>query len=163
VYVHPIVVPITRTPRRDLHKCAELTGPKSAKNVVLATTKWDTLDPKFEEIGKTREEGLRKEFWNIMIHHGAAVQRFLNDSGSAWSIVENVVKKNDQMGVISRKKKDIFKSIMISILRSLPKSSTQDSSSKTNSHNSSFSERTFRSPAIHASRNRVSRPNVPSA
>jgi hypothetical protein len=33
------------TPHRNLRVFAELTGPGSAKNVVLATTMWDILGP----------------------------------------------------------------------------------------------------------------------
>jgi len=73
---------------------AELTGPRSAKNVVLATTMWDKL-PEFND-GDDWEKGSKKEYWNAMIHHGAAVERFFNTSDSAWSIVDNVVNKNNQ-------------------------------------------------------------------
>jgi len=71
-----------------------LTGSKSAKNVVFATTMWDKLHPKFDD-GDKREMHLKEAYWDVMIHHGAAVERF-NTSDSAWSIVDNIVKKNDQ-------------------------------------------------------------------
>ena len=77
----------------------ELTGPRSAKNVVLATTMWDKLHPEFDD-GNKREKGLEKKYWNVMIHHGATVERFLNTSDSAWSIIDNVIKRNERKAVL---------------------------------------------------------------
>ena len=79
-------------PQQNLHMFEELTGSGSAKNVVLATTMWDKL-PK-DVNGDQREKGLKEEYWNAMIDHGAAVERFLNTSDSAWSLVDNMVQKN---------------------------------------------------------------------
>jgi len=70
----------------------ELTGRKGTKNVVLATTTWDKLHPQFDD-GNKREEGLKKKYWKVMIHHGAGLDRFLNTSDSAWSIVDNIVNR----------------------------------------------------------------------
>ena len=78
---------------------AELTGPKSAKNVVFATTMWDILGSKINS-GKKREQGLIEEYWKAMIHRGATVERFLNDSDSAWSIVNNIVGRNHPKAVL---------------------------------------------------------------
>jgi hypothetical protein len=52
---------------------------------------------KLDDGGK-REEGLKKQYWQVMIHHGAGLDRFLNTSGSAWGIVDNVVKRNGPKG-----------------------------------------------------------------
>jgi len=57
---------------------------------------WDTLGAKFDAIGTKREHCLKKEYWNVMIDHGAGVERFLNTAGSAWSIIEQIANKNDQ-------------------------------------------------------------------
>ena len=85
------------TPQRNLLMFAELTGSRSAKNVVLATTMWDRLHPKFDD-GDKREKVWKEQYWDVMIHHGAAVERFLNTPDSAWSIIDNLVErsKNDQ-------------------------------------------------------------------
>ena len=83
------------TQHRNLRMLAEFTGPGSAKSVVLATTMWDKLHPQFDD-GNKREKDLKERYWNIMIHHGATIARFLNTSDSAWSIVDNIVNKNDQ-------------------------------------------------------------------
>jgi hypothetical protein len=66
---------------------AELTGPGSTKNVVLATTMWDILSPK-SSVGEKREQRLKYDYWNVMIYHGATVERFLNDPISAWNIID---------------------------------------------------------------------------
>ena len=84
---------MSATPHRNLLMFGELTGCKGTKNVLLATTMWDRLHSKFDDGGK-REEGLKKEYWKVMIHHGAGVERFLNTSDSAWSIVDNVVNRS---------------------------------------------------------------------
>jgi hypothetical protein len=84
---------MSATPHRNLLMFAELTGCKGTKNVFLATTMWDRLHPKLDN-GSKREEGLKKEYWNVMIHHGARVERFLNTSDSAWSIVDSVVNRS---------------------------------------------------------------------
>jgi len=94
VYVHRITDQrMSATPHRNLLMFEELTGPRSAKNVVLATTMWDKLHPQFDD-GNKRVKGLEEKYWNVMIHHGATVERFLNTSDSAWSMIDNVVKRN---------------------------------------------------------------------
>jgi hypothetical protein len=85
---------MSATPHRNLFMFAELTGPRAAENVVLATTMWDKLHPKLDN-GSKREQCLKEEYWNVMIHHGATVERFLNTSNSAWSIVDNVFNRNE--------------------------------------------------------------------
>jgi hypothetical protein len=83
----------------------KLTGLRSAKNVVLATTMWDTLGAKFDAIGTTRERALKKEYWNVMIDHGAGVERFLNTVDSAWSIVDKIVEKSDKAVLLFQEEK----------------------------------------------------------
>jgi len=90
---------MTTTPHLNLHMFAELIGRENIeKNVVLATTRWDMLS--HLDYGSIREENLKKKHWNNMIHHGAVVERFLNTSDSAWSIVDNIVNKNDQKAAL---------------------------------------------------------------
>ena len=81
---------------------------------------WDTvLDPSFEAQIQEREESLKVRFRNT------TVKRFLNNSISAWSIVDNVVKENDQREVHSRKKKYSLRSLVLMILGSLSYSKNQ--------------------------------------
>ena len=94
-------------PHHNLRMFAELTGPKSAKNVVLATTLWDILGL-VPDVGNRREQRLKDEYWNIMIHHGATVQRFLNDSDSAWNIINDFLNRNEnnrKTGLISQEER----------------------------------------------------------
>jgi hypothetical protein len=83
-------------PHRNLRMFAELTGPGSAKNVVLITTMWDTLGRNRADLGNQREERLKKEYWNVMIEHGATTERFLNHSDSAWNIIDKIFNKNSK-------------------------------------------------------------------
>ena len=84
---------MSATPHRNLLMFGELTGRKGTKSVVLATTMWDRLHPELDD-GNKQEEGLKKQYWKVMIRNGAAVDRFLNTSDSAWSIVNNVVNRS---------------------------------------------------------------------
>jgi hypothetical protein len=47
---------------------AKLTGPRIAKNVILATMMWDKLDAKFHD-GDKLEKILKEEYWKVMIHY----------------------------------------------------------------------------------------------
>jgi len=87
------------TPHRNLLMFSELTGHRGAKNVVLATTMWDRLHPSLDD-GSKREKEIKEEYWKAMIHHGAAVYRFLNTPDSAWRIVDNVVNKSNHKGAL---------------------------------------------------------------
>jgi len=106
VYVQRITDPrMAATPHRNLLIFEELTGHRGTKNVILATTMWDKLHPKLDD-GSKREKGLKDEYWNVMIHHGAGVDRFLNTSDSAWSIVNNVViKSGHKAGLLFQKER----------------------------------------------------------
>ena len=82
------------SPHRNLLMFEELTGLRSAKNVVLVTTMWDKLNLEYQHEGDEREKGLKTKYWNTMIDHDAAVERFLNNSDSAWRIINNIVDRN---------------------------------------------------------------------
>jgi hypothetical protein len=69
----------------------ELSGNKSAKKVVLATTMWDKLNEIAE--GEKRENALKEKYWNVMLHHGAVVERFFNTSQSAWEVINRLVER----------------------------------------------------------------------
>lgn len=95
VYVHPITDErMSGSPQKNLSVFKELTGPGSAKNVLLATTMWDKLID--SDDGDYRENRLKVDYWKGMIEEGAAVERFLNTSTSAWSIVDNIVNRHKQ-------------------------------------------------------------------
>ena len=78
------------TPLRNLRIFNELCG-DTAKSAVLVTTMWDKLLPSNTQEGDKREESLKKNYWNGMIHRGAFVDRFENTSKSAWDVVGTMV------------------------------------------------------------------------
>ena len=94
---------IGSTPHRNLNMFSELTGPGSAKNVVLITTMWDTGQS--ADLGDEREKRLKEEYWKEMIDHGATVQRFLNHSVSAWNIINSIVKNKEKTALIFQKER----------------------------------------------------------
>jgi len=83
------------SPQQNLHMFEKLTGSRSAKNVVLATTMWDEINPKLDD-GDKRETGLKEKYWNTMIRDGAAVERSPNTSDSACRIVDNITERNKE-------------------------------------------------------------------
>ena len=84
------------TPHRNLLTFGELTGPQSAKNIILVTTMWDVLGP-MAVVGDRREQRLKADYWDVMIHHGATVARFLNNSDSAWEIIDNFISRKQKI------------------------------------------------------------------
>ncbi|KIM49723.1 hypothetical protein M413DRAFT_21883 [Hebeloma cylindrosporum] len=100
VYVHNITeARMSATPHRTLLMFGELTGCKGPLSVVIATTKWDTLADTEIPAATDREQSLQKDFWNVLIHHGAIVQRFHKESDSAWKIVDNIVRTTRKTGL----------------------------------------------------------------
>jgi hypothetical protein len=115
VYVHNITeARMSATPHRTLLMFGELTGCKGPTSVVIATTKWDALAETEVPAATKREEALQSEFWKVLIHHGATVERFRNESDSAWRIIDNIVSKNTQKTGLQfqRERVDQKKSLM---------------------------------------------------
>jgi len=97
VYVQRIIDPrMGSTPHRNLLTFGELTGSRSAQNIILVTTMWDVLGP-MAVVGDRREQRLKDEYWDVMIHHGATVARFLNNSNSAWEIIDNFICRTQEI------------------------------------------------------------------
>jgi len=64
----------------------------------LLTTTWDKARS-IKEV-ENRAAGLKEHYWNVMIHHGATVERFyVNGSGppSPWLIVDRMIHRH-QLG-----------------------------------------------------------------
>lgn len=74
------------TPLRNLTMFQALCGDDALKNVILATTMWDQVQP---DVGSKRENQLQTEFWKPMIERGSRVARFNSDFGSAWEIANS--------------------------------------------------------------------------
>jgi len=66
-------------------------GANAASNVIFATTMWSRVD---EEEGSRREKQLTEEYWKWFLTNGSATARFLNTSGSAWSIADSIIRKH---------------------------------------------------------------------
>ena len=96
IYIQRITdVRISGTPHRNLRMFGELCGDKSARNVVLLTTMWDKARS-IEEV-KKREADLKEHYWNVMIDHGATVDRFYvngSDSKSPWLIIDKMIQRH---------------------------------------------------------------------
>jgi len=84
------------TPHRNLLTFGELTGSQSADNIILVSTMWDILGP-MADVGDRREQRLKDEYWDVMIYHGATVARFLNNSDSAWEIIDNFISRTQEI------------------------------------------------------------------
>ncbi|KIM49761.1 hypothetical protein M413DRAFT_21908 [Hebeloma cylindrosporum] len=92
IYLHRISdLRMSEAPHRNLRMFGELSGNKSAKKVVLATTMWDKVCDIAE--GEKRESALKEKYWNVMLHHGAVVERFLNTPESAWAVINKLVER----------------------------------------------------------------------
>ena len=77
---------------RNLRILKKLCGPKYYSNVVLATIKWDEVNP---EEGEYREKQLKSEdeYWAEFIKEGATVRRHKAGKESAISIVKYLLDK----------------------------------------------------------------------
>ena len=92
IYLHRISdIRMSEAPHRNLRMFGELSGNKSAKKVVLATTMWDKVNDISE--GEKRETALKEKYWNVMLHHGAVVERFFNTPESAWAVINRLVER----------------------------------------------------------------------
>ena len=91
IYLHRISdLRMSEAPHRNLRVFGELSGNKSAKKVVLATTMWDKVN---DTEGEKRENGLKEKYWNVMVHHGAVVERFFNTPESAWAVINRLIER----------------------------------------------------------------------
>lgn len=73
------------SPLKNLRMFEQLCGKAALRNIILTTTMWDEVD---EEIGQSRENQLRENYWKFMLESGSDCARFLGTFESAWSIIE---------------------------------------------------------------------------
>ena len=95
IYLHRITdnpMPATGRPHCDLNMFGELCGDQAVKKVMLVTTMWDKVQ---QDIGARRERDLVEKYWRTMIDYGASTARFLNSAGSAWEIVDLILKQHE--------------------------------------------------------------------
>jgi len=76
---------------KNLEMFATLCGQKAMPNVIIATTMWGEVK---RENGERREQELKREFWKGMVDDGCRTERFKDSYDSAWHIIGNLVKKN---------------------------------------------------------------------
>lgn len=87
VYLHPITdTPLRESSKRNLKLVRKLCGDFWLRDVVLATTMWEAIEP---SDGWKREDDLHSDddVWDGMVKHGSRVRRYANDLWSAGAIV----------------------------------------------------------------------------
>lgn len=90
VYLHSIATPrMQGSALRNLRIFRKLCGDEGLKNVVLATTFWDEVDP---SVASRREKELIEDnnYWGKMIMHGSQVKRLGLDRKSALHVLSTV-------------------------------------------------------------------------
>jgi hypothetical protein len=93
IYLHQITHNRVEGPSlRNINIFQKLCGDNGLKNVVLATTMWDTASTN-KEIEKfvEREQELSRDSWNIMIKRGSQVRRYWNDRDTAEILIRELV------------------------------------------------------------------------
>ncbi|KAI1814268.1 P-loop containing nucleoside triphosphate hydrolase protein [Poronia punctata] len=89
IYLHPISDRrMTQHGVKNLKMFQKLTGDDNLKNVMLATTMWDTVSP---EEGQNREEQLKEEYWKLLLGHKAQTARHTGTLESARSIAQKLM------------------------------------------------------------------------
>lgn len=93
IYLHSITdTRISLSSRRSLATLKKMCGTENFQNIALATTMWDTVDPKTGE-QRERELKVNLEFWAQMVKEGATVFRHDRKEKSAKEIVMNLLPK----------------------------------------------------------------------
>lgn len=78
IYVHRISDPrMQGTAMKNLRMFEQLCGDKTFNNVVLLTTRWDSVS---YDIGERRETELKEKYWNLIRRKGAKVMRYVDSS-----------------------------------------------------------------------------------
>ncbi|KAK0897901.1 hypothetical protein LTR02_010448 [Friedmanniomyces endolithicus] len=86
IYLHGIDSPkMPGSAFRNLKMFEALVGSDALRNVVLATTMWDTVKA---FIGESRESELKETFWKGLIERGSITARVYPDRRSAMAILE---------------------------------------------------------------------------
>jgi hypothetical protein len=73
---------------KNLDMFIKLCGREYLKNVILVTTKWDTISSDAGATKSKREEELLKDFWGAMLKQGCGYKRYENNFSSAEDIVK---------------------------------------------------------------------------
>ena len=93
IYLHRITDNrMAGTPHRNLRMFGELCGDLAAKKAVLVTTMWDKVQ---QDTGVRREKELLENYWKTMINYGTSTARFTNTAGSAWAVIDPILKQHE--------------------------------------------------------------------
>jgi hypothetical protein len=94
IYLHQITHNRVEGPSlRNINMFQKLCGENGLKNVVLATTMWDTASTQqeIEKFGE-REQELKGDFWKRMISGGSQVRRYWNDRDTGEQLIRELVR-----------------------------------------------------------------------
>jgi GTPase Era involved in 16S rRNA processing len=94
IYLHQITHNRVEGPSlRNINMFQKLCGDDGLKNVVLATTMWDTASTD-QELQKfvEREQELTGDFWHRMIERGSQVRRYWNDRDTGEQLIRELVR-----------------------------------------------------------------------
>lgn len=81
---------------KNLRMFKKLCGEQCFRNVMLATTMWQKVDP---AIGEAREQELLStpEFWGYMAKKGSTVMRHTGDEEAAMAIIDHIVEQGQSV------------------------------------------------------------------
>lgn len=91
VYLHRITdMRFAGSSMETLKIFTKICGESALSNVILATTRWDEVDP---VLGAAREEELRTKFWQYMLQNNSKMVRFYGSTDSAEGMVSLLINK----------------------------------------------------------------------
>jgi hypothetical protein len=89
---------------KNLHILPSLLGSKAMPNVVIATTMWKKVTG---DEGISREDELKRKFWNEMLVDGCRIERFTDTRDSAWRIIDGPAKTDGAKVLLPHEMVDI--------------------------------------------------------
>lgn len=93
---------------KNLRMFKELCGRDSLKNVVLVTTKWDSVDP---QVGLDREKELKENWWKDMMDVGCRLERHNGKAHSAQAIIRKMLPRSSTVLQMQRELVDEKKNL----------------------------------------------------
>ncbi|KAF7771555.1 hypothetical protein Agabi119p4_5866 [Agaricus bisporus var. burnettii] len=96
---------------KNLEMFQKLCGKDRFERVILTTTMWPEDSSDVEDARK-REEELCNDYWKLMMDKGSITRPFDGTQASAWSILDNLVKKRKQAIQIQKELKKPWKDVL---------------------------------------------------
>ncbi|KAH7632016.1 P-loop containing nucleoside triphosphate hydrolase protein [Sordaria sp. MPI-SDFR-AT-0083] len=100
IYLHPIYENRMKgSARKYFEMFRLLCGDQALKNVMLVTTRWDTVGQAPDQVGEAlrREQDLLDNWWKPMLKQGANAAQFKGTKGSAEAMVLELVRDRDEV------------------------------------------------------------------